>query len=170
VTNSGSTTDSARPHPTWIKEFSNDEWDTASITFTLAKQPQKEKTVASCESHDRAFIGGRTLAFWLMDTLMSVHSEQRLIIDRGLALHMVIRLLIFGLVGEAHLAFMGNEFRRPEWIHFTREGHGQSFHHCQRRFDLARDHLLKYTFMLFFNNDLLQLEYRYTFMNSGNSG
>jgi 1,4-alpha-glucan branching enzyme len=40
---------------------------------------------------------------------MSVMSDPSLIIDRGLALHKMIRLLTNGLGGEAYLNFMGNE-------------------------------------------------------------
>ncbi len=32
------------------------------------------------------------------------------IVDRGMALHMMIRLLVHGLGGEGYLNFIGNEF------------------------------------------------------------
>ena len=41
-------------------------------------------------------------------------------IDRGVALHKMIRLLTLSLGGEAYLNFMGNEFGHPEWIDFPR--------------------------------------------------
>jgi 1,4-alpha-glucan branching enzyme len=44
------------------------------------------------------------------------------VIDRGLALHKMIRLLTMGLGGEAYLNFMGNEFGHPEWLDFPRSG------------------------------------------------
>ena len=44
------------------------------------------------------------------------------IIDRGLALHKMIRLLTMGLGGEGYLNFMGNEFAHPEWLDFPRSG------------------------------------------------
>jgi 1,4-alpha-glucan branching enzyme len=157
-----------------LKEFADDQWDMGNITFTLTNRPYREKTIAYCESHDQALVGDKTLAFWLMDkemyTHMSILSGQNLIIDRGLALHKMIRLLTFGLGGEAYLNFMGNEFGHPEWIDFPREGNGNSFNHCRRRFDLSRDDLLRYKFLLFFDNDMLQLETRYRFMNSGDNG
>jgi hypothetical protein len=45
-------------------------------------------------------------------------------IDRGIALHKMIRLITMGLGGEAYLNFMGNEFGHPGEIlitlfHFT---------------------------------------------------
>lgn len=161
----------------WIKlmkEFSDDQWNMGNITFTLSNRPYKEKTVAYCESHDQALVGDKTLAFWLMDkemyTHMSTLSPSSLIIDRGLALHKMIRLLTFGLGGEAYLNFMGNEFGHPEWIDFPRAGNGNSFQHCRRRFDLPQDDLLKYKFLLHFDNDMIALEHKYKFMNVGDNG
>ena len=157
-----------------LKEFSDDAWNVGNITFTLSNRPYKEKTVAYCESHDQALVGDKTLAFWLMDkemyTHMSTLSDQSLIIDRGIALHKMIRLLTFGLGGEAYLTFMGNEFGHPEWIDFPREGNGNSYQHCRRRFDLPQDDLLKYKFLLYFDNDMLDLEHKFKFMNSGDNG
>ena len=45
-----------------------------------------------------------------MYTHMSTLSEPSLIIDRGIALHKIIRLLTHGLGGEAWLNFMGKFF------------------------------------------------------------
>lgn len=47
-----------------------------------------------------------------MYTHMSCNSEQSLIIDRGIALHKMIRLITHGLGGESFLNFIGNEFGR----------------------------------------------------------
>lgn len=37
-------------------------------------------------------------------------------VERGIALHKMIRLLTMALGGESYLTFMGNEFGHPEWI------------------------------------------------------
>ena len=111
-----------------------------SIVHTLTNRRHLERTVAYAESHDQALVGDKTLAFWLMDkemyTHMSVLSPLTPVIDRGLALHKLIRLLTFGLGGEAYLAFMGNEFGHPEWLDFPRQGnnnrHPDSFPRCMR--------------------------------------
>lgn len=70
------------------------------------------------------YQGDKTLAFWCMDkemyTHMSCNSDASLIIDRGIALHKIIRLLTHSLGGEAYLNFMGNEFGHPEWLDFPR--------------------------------------------------
>lgn len=55
-----------------------------------------------------------------MYTHMSCVSEPNLIIDRGIALHKIIRLLTHSLGGESYLNFMGNEFGHPEWLDFPR--------------------------------------------------
>jgi len=67
--------------------------------------------VAYAESHDQALVGDKTLAFWLMDkemyTHMSTLSEPSAVVDRGIALHKMIRLITLGLGGEAYLNFIG---------------------------------------------------------------
>lgn len=47
---------------------------------------------------------------------MSLTFPANPIIDRGIALHKMIRLLTCALGGEAYLTFMGNEFGHPEWF------------------------------------------------------
>jgi len=56
-----------------------------------------------------------------------------LTIDRGVALHKVIRLLTYALGGEGYLNFIGNEFGHPEWVDFPREGNGWSYKYCRRQ-------------------------------------
>lgn len=59
----------------------------------------------------QALVGDKTVAFWLMDkemyTHMAVSSDPSLIIDRGIALHKMIRLITHALGGEAYLNFIG---------------------------------------------------------------
>lgn len=54
-----------------------------------------EKCIAYSESHDQALVGDKTLAFWLMDAEMYVNmstlSPRSVLVDRGLALHKMIR-------------------------------------------------------------------------------
>ena len=73
-----------------------------------------EKTIAYAESHDQALVGDKTIAFWLMDKEMYTHmsniSEPSPIVDRGIALHKMIRLITHALGGEGYLNFIGNEF------------------------------------------------------------
>jgi len=48
-----------------------------------------------------------------MYTHMSVLSPPSLVVDRGMALHKMIRLITHGLGGEGYLCFEGNEFGHP---------------------------------------------------------
>ena len=65
------------------------------IVWTLENNRDGEKTIAYVESHDQALVGDKTVAFRLMDaemyTNMSVLSPLTPLVDRGIALHKMIR-------------------------------------------------------------------------------
>lgn len=96
-----------------MKEVSDDNWEMGKICHTLSNRRYGEKCIAYAESHDQALVGDKTLAFWLMDkemyTHMSTMSPPSLIIDRGIALHKMIRLITMGLGGEGYLNFIGRQ-------------------------------------------------------------
>lgn len=82
-----------------LKDGPGDEgWDLGNICFTLTNRRWKEKSICYAESHDQALVGDKTLAFWLMDaemyTNMSDLTELTPVIDRGLALHKMIRCVL----------------------------------------------------------------------------
>lgn len=64
----------------------------------------------------QALVGDKTLAFRLMDAEMydnmSVLAPFTPVIDRGIQLHKMIRLITHALGGEGYLNFMGKSF----WI------------------------------------------------------
>ncbi|KAG0366767.1 alpha-1,4-glucan branching enzyme [Gamsiella multidivaricata] len=134
-----------------LKEKADDEWDIGHIVSTLTNRRYMEPSIAYCESHDQALVGDKTIAFWLMDkemyTHMSVLTELTPIIDRGLALHKMIRLVTHTLGGEGYLTFIGNEFGHPEWLDFPREGNNSSFHYARRQWNVVDDPLLRYKFL-----------------------
>jgi 1,4-alpha-glucan branching enzyme len=66
-------------------------------------------------------------------------------VDRGVALHKMIKLLVQSLGGEAYLNFMGNEFGHPEWVDFPRPENGYSYSYCRRQWSLAQDQNLRYS-------------------------
>lgn len=70
-----------------------------------------EKNVAYAESHDQSLVGDKTIAQWLFNeqiySHMSVLAPRTANIERGLALHKMIRLLTYALGGEAWLNFEG---------------------------------------------------------------
>ena len=120
----------------------------------------KEKVIGYCESHDQALVGDKTLMFRLCDQEMywsMAKNKESLVIDRGIALHKMIRLLTMTLGGDGYLTFMGNEFGHPEWIDFPREGNGWSYHYCRRQWSLADDKNLKYHYLQDFEKAAVKL-------------
>ncbi|CDF90165.1 ZYBA0S06-02190g1_1 [Zygosaccharomyces bailii CLIB 213] len=157
----------------WIKllrERRDEDWDMSFIVHTLTNRRHGEKVVAYCESHDQALVGDKTLAFWLMDaamyTDMSVLKPATMVIDRGISLHKMIRLLTHSLGGEAFLAFEGNEFGHPEWLDFPNVNNGDSFHYARRQFNLADDPLLRYRMLYDFDAALQHCESHHQWLNT----
>lgn len=153
-----------------LKEKSDDEWDMGHIVFTLTNRRHGEKVVAYAESHDQALVGDKTLAFWLMDaamyTDMTVLKPASIIIDRGIALHKMIRLITHALGGEAYLNFEGNEFGHPEWLDFPNANNGESYHYARRQFNLVDDHLLRYKYLNEFDREMQLCEKKYQWLNT----
>eukprot|EP00708_Paratrimastix_pyriformis_P002266 GAFH01001008.1.p1 GENE.GAFH01001008.1~~GAFH01001008.1.p1 ORF type:complete len:502 (+),score=244.81 GAFH01001008.1:631-2136(+) len=153
-----------------LKKTPDEQWDMENLAFTMQNRRYKEAVVAYAESHDQALVGDKTIAFWLMDkemyTGMSTTTPANGIIERGIALHKMIRLLTCALGGEAYLTFMGNEFGHPEWIDFPRAGNNSSFHYCRRQWGLAKDPLLRYKDLLAFERVMNNLEESYHWLPS----
>ncbi|KAK0539021.1 alpha-1,4-glucan branching enzyme [Tilletia horrida] len=151
-----------------LKEFQDEQWDFGNICFTLTNRRHLEKSIAYAESHDQALVGDKTIAFWLMDkemyTNMSDLTERTPVIDRGLALHKMIRFITHALGGEGYLSFIGNEFGHPEWLDFPREGNGNSFLHARRQFNLVDDHLLRYKYLYHWDGAMNKLEDQYKWL------
>ncbi|XP_036610057.1 1,4-alpha-glucan-branching enzyme [Trichosurus vulpecula] len=153
-----------------LKEFKDEDWNMGNIVYTLTNRRYLEKCIAYAESHDQALVGDKTLAFWLMDaemyTNMSVLSPLTLVIDRGIQLHKMIRLITHALGGEGYLNFMGNEFGHPEWLDFPRKGNNESYHYARRQFHLSDDELLRYKFLSNFDRDMNKLEERFGWLSA----
>ena len=120
-----------------LKEVQDENWDMGKLWAELTSRRPHEKVIGYCESHDQALVGDKTIMFRLCDKEMYEAMEcgrQSVIIDRGMALHKLIRLITASLGGEGYLTFMGNEFGHPEWIDFPREGNGwrPELYHCKR--------------------------------------
>ena len=133
-----------------LKEYRDEDWDLNQIYYELASRRSHEKVIGYCESHDQALVGDKTIMFRLCDKEMYYSMESwnpNGIVDRGMALHKLIRLLTMSLGGEGYLTFMGNEFGHPEWIDFPREGNGWSHHYCRRQWSLADNPNLKYQYL-----------------------
>ncbi len=130
-----------------VKEKRDEEWDMWRLWYELNNRRPKEKNIGYVESHDQALVGDKTLMFRLCDAEMYTRMSKdtpSIIIDRGIALHKMIRLITASVGGEGYLNFMGNEFGHPEWIDFPREGNGWSYRYCRRQWSLADNELLRY--------------------------
>ena len=130
-----------------LKDQTDEQWNMHEFFFTMTNRLYDVKTIAYAESHDQALVGDKTLAFRLMDKEMYTamdKASQNLIIDRGIALHKMIRLFTICLGGDAWLNFMGNEFGHPEWIDFPRYDNGWSYKYAKRQWSLADNGYLKY--------------------------
>ncbi|ODQ80896.1 glycoside hydrolase family 13 protein [Babjeviella inositovora NRRL Y-12698] len=153
-----------------LKTTQDQDWDMGAIVHTLTNRRWREPVIAYAELHDQALVGDKTLAFWLMDaqmyTHMSVLSELTPVVDRGMALHKMIRGITHGLGGEGYLNFEGNEFGHPEWLDFPRVGNGDSYHYARRQFNLVRDDLLRYKFLWRFDAALQHLDTKYDYLGS----
>jgi 1,4-alpha-glucan branching enzyme len=113
-----------------LKERRDEDWDIHELWNVLTNRRWKEKTISYSESHDQALVGDKTIAFWLMDKEMYWHMDEEdkdYVIERGIALHKMIRLITLACGGEGYMNFIGNEFGHPEWIDFPREGNGWSY-------------------------------------------
>ena len=143
-----------------IKEYRDQDWDMFMLWYELTSRRIGEKAIGYCESHDQALVGDKTIMFRLCDAdmywFMNVNGKSD-VIDRGIALHKMIRLITASTVGEGYLNFMGNEFGHPEWIDFPREGNGWSYHYCRRQWSLSDDGLLKYQYLDRFDRAMLKL-------------
>ena len=79
------------------------------------------------------------------------------VIERGMALHKMIRLFTITLGGNAYMNFMGNEFGHPEWIDFPREGNNWSYKFARRQWQLAENKDLKYYNLAKFDRKMMKL-------------
>ena len=143
-----------------LKETRDEDWNLNQIYYELANRRAGEKVIGYCESHDQALVGDKTIMFRLCDAEMywNMHvNSNSSVIDRGIALHKMIRLLTLTLGGQGYLTFMGNEFGHPEWIDFPREGNGESYHYCRRQWSLADNPDLKYQYLLAFEKAMVAL-------------
>jgi 1,4-alpha-glucan branching enzyme len=153
-----------------LKEFKDEQWNMGNLCFTLTNRRHLEKHIGYSESHDQSIVGDKTIAMWLFDKEiyydMSLFKPATIVVDRGMALHKMIRLLTFSLAGEAYLNFMGNEFGHPEWVDFPRPGNNFSFNYCRRQWNLCDDENLRYKFLLNFDRSMNNLDNTFEILNT----
>ena len=143
-----------------IKERSDEGWNMQEIFHELTSKRADEKTIGYAESHDQALVGDKTIVFRLIDQDMYWHMNKdsgNLVVDRGMALHKMIRLITAATAGNGYLNFMGNEFGHPEWIDFPREGNDWSYQYARRQWSLIKNPDLRYHFLSDFDMEMIRL-------------
>jgi 1,4-alpha-glucan branching enzyme len=143
-----------------IKEKKDEEWEVGDIFHQVTSHRMDEKVVSYAESHDQALVGDKTIIFRLIDKEMyySMRKDQHnLTVERGIALHKMIRLVTASCAGGAYLNFMGNEFGHPEWIDFPREGNGWSYQHARRIWSISDNSELRYQWLKYFDRDMIKM-------------
>ena len=142
-----------------LKDQRDEDWNMHEFFFTMTNRLYNVKTIAYAESHDQALVGDKTIAFRLMDKEMYTSMSKftpNMIVDRGIALHKMIRLFTISLGGNAWLNFMGNEFGHPEWIDFPRLDNEWSYKHARRQWSLVDNKDLKYHYLNEFDKEMLR--------------
>jgi 1,4-alpha-glucan branching enzyme len=142
-----------------IKEQKDEDWKPSSIFWEVKNRRADEKTVSYCESHDQALVGDKTIIFRLIDADMYWHFKKGYEndnVNRGIALHKMIRLVTASTINGGYLNFMGNEFGHPEWIDFPREGNGWSYKYARRQWSLVDDKDLLYHYLGDFDRAMLE--------------
>ena len=150
-----------------LKEQRDEDWKLGELYGTLLNRRQNEKHIGYAESHDQALVGDKTIAFWLMDKDMYWNMSkftQSVIVDRGLALHKLIRLITFSLAGEGYLNFIGNEFGHPEWVDFPRPGNNYSHHYARRLWSMVDRDDLRYRGLNNFDRAMQMLDDKYSLL------
>ncbi len=142
-----------------IKEVRDEDWKPSSMFWEVKNRRADEKTISYCESHDQALVGDKTIIFRLIDSDMYWHfkkGDENYNVERGIALHKMIRLLTAASINGGYLNFMGNEFGHPEWIDFPREGNGWSYKYARRQWNLVDNQELCYHYLGDFDKQMLK--------------
>lgn len=143
-----------------LKDQRDEDWHMGNLFHQLTSHRAEEHTINYAESHDQALVGDKTILFRLLDKAMydsMSKGSQSLLVDRGVALHKMIRLITASTNAGGYLNFMGNEFGHPEWIDFPREGNRWSFKYARRQWHLVDDDNLRYCDLNKFDKAMIDL-------------
>lgn len=144
----------------YIKEVRDEDWKAGHILWELTNRRADEKTISYAESHDQALVGDKTIIFRLIDAEMYWHMQKgdnTFMVDRGIALHKMIRLITSTTINGGYLNFMGNEFGHPEWIDFPREGNNWSHKYARRQWELFDNENFLYNSLGQFDREMINL-------------
>jgi len=155
-----------------VKDTPDEHWPLGHLWCELTNRRKDEKTISYAESHDQALVGDQTLIFRLIGSDMYAAMSdgcENIKVDRGLALHKLIRFITLSTAGNGYLNFMGNEFGHPEWIDFPRKGNEWSYRYARRQWNLVDDTTLKYRFLAHFDKDMIALAQRFKLLESSDA-
>ncbi len=154
-----------------IKEKKVEFWHVGDMFYNLSNKRADEKTVHYAESHDQALVGDKTIIFWLMDKEMYFDmsvERPNIVVDNGIALHKMIRLITIATAGNGYLNFMGNEFGHPEWIDFPGQHNNWSYHYARRQWNLRFNENLKYKYLAEFDEEMIRVIKDYNVLEKHN--
>jgi len=152
-----------------IKEVSDENWPMGHLWHELTNRRADENTISYAESHDQALVGDKSIIFRFIAEDMYDHmsiGDENIRVDRGIALHKMIRLITLATAGAGYLNFMGNEFGHPEWIDFPRQGNSWSYKYARRQWYLMDDPGLKYQFLARFDRDMIALTKKFQLLDN----
>ncbi|MDQ1330734.1 MAG: 1,4-alpha-glucan branching enzyme, partial [Thermodesulfobacteriota bacterium] len=150
-----------------VKDSYDEDWPTGHLWYELNNRRMEEKSISYSESHDQALVGDQSLIFRLIGSDIYDHmtiNDENFRVDRGVALHKLIRLITLATAGNGYLNFMGNEFGHPDWIDFPRPGNDWTYHYARRQWYLADDPSLKYHLLANFDRDMIALAKRFNLL------
>ena len=143
-----------------VNDHRDEDWNLDWLWYELTTRRAEEHTISYVECHDQALVGGKSFIFELIGANMYEAmriTDRDLMVERGIALHKMARLLTLGSAAHGYLNFMGNEFGHPEWIDFPREGNDWSYHYARRQWSLRDDPSLYYHYLGDFDAAILDL-------------
>ncbi len=141
-----------------VKGVPDEAWHMGDLWHELTTRRKDEKTISYAESHDQALVGDQTLIFRLIGSDMYDAMADHCLnikVDRGMALHKLIRFITLAAGDKGYLNFMGNEFGHPDWIDFPRKKNGWSYRYARRQWHLMEDATLRYRFLAQFDRDMI---------------
>lgn len=151
-----------------LKETADEHWNMQHLWGELTGRRKDEKVISYVESHDQAIVGDQTTIFRLIGAEMywwMKKEHQNAKIERGIALHKLMRLITLCTARGGYLNFMGNEFGHPEWIDFPREGNSWSYHYARRQWNLRDDPALRYHWLADFDQAMIHWAQQTNFLS-----
>ncbi|MBW2367132.1 MAG: alpha amylase C-terminal domain-containing protein [Deltaproteobacteria bacterium] len=142
-----------------VKAVRDEDWSMGDLWHELTNRRADEKSISYAESHDQALVGDQSHIFRLIGADMYTHmkrGDENLRVDRGMALHKMMRLLTLATAGHGYLNFMGNEFGHPEWIDFPRVENNWSYHYARRQWHLVDNEDLNYRLLNHFDQRMIR--------------